>query len=248
MTRTRSCQKEPTVALPRRTRPRTSTAKTHSPLAAEKKFCTVRPRACDNGESVVSPEYDCQLVFVTKLAAVLRAISQGTAGRRSGFQGRRGWQRRRKRSRPKPAAWKRRIAIAYSVAVISRMGQTPAARSRGLSRPRSNRLHEPSVSGSQFASESDPIRKIVVSQGATAAAARVVARRTAATSRLALVIMQTTPGQASLRSDTPPGAGCRRRRQRAWRASATAFWKAGGDAGMTDVRRWDDRKRTGVYS
>ena len=88
MVRTRSRQKEPTVGLSRRTRPRASTARTHSPLAAERKFCTVSPTVCDHGESVVSPAYDCQFVFVTKLAAVLMAISQGTAGRRSGFHGR----------------------------------------------------------------------------------------------------------------------------------------------------------------
>ena len=102
--RTRSRQKLPTVPLSRRTSPRTSTASTHKPLAADTKFCTVRPSDWEIGASVVSPLYDCQLVLVVKLAAVLMAISQGTAGSWSGFQGSSGCNLSTARSRPKPTA------------------------------------------------------------------------------------------------------------------------------------------------
>ena len=131
--RTRSCQKLPMVPLVRLTRPRVSTASTQSPLAADTKFCTVSPSAWESGESVVSPAYECQLVLVVKLAAVLRAISQGTAGIPAGFPGKTACSRRMPSSRPNPAAWNTRSAAPYSPAVISRTGQLPAACSRGRS-------------------------------------------------------------------------------------------------------------------
>ena len=37
---------------------------------------------------VDSPAYDCQFVLVTKLAAVFRAIPDGTASKPCGFSGR----------------------------------------------------------------------------------------------------------------------------------------------------------------
>ena len=42
-------------------------------MAAETKFCTVRPRDWDRLDRANSPEYVCQFVLVTKLEAVLKA-------------------------------------------------------------------------------------------------------------------------------------------------------------------------------
>ncbi len=44
--RTRSTQKLPIVAEPRRAKPRTSATATAMPTAAETKFCTARPASC----------------------------------------------------------------------------------------------------------------------------------------------------------------------------------------------------------
>ncbi len=49
------------------------------PTAAETKFCTARPAICTRWPWVDSPEYACQLVFVTKLIAVFQA-SAGVIG------------------------------------------------------------------------------------------------------------------------------------------------------------------------
>ena len=43
------------------------------PTAAETKFCTASPTICTRWPCVDSPEYACQLVFVTKLTAVFQA-------------------------------------------------------------------------------------------------------------------------------------------------------------------------------
>ena len=43
------------------------------PTAAETKFCTARPAIWTRWPWVDSPEYACQLVFVTKLTAVFHA-------------------------------------------------------------------------------------------------------------------------------------------------------------------------------
>jgi hypothetical protein len=49
---------------------------TARPIAADTKFCTVRPRACTVYPAPASPAYDCQLVFDVNETAVLRAVSQ----------------------------------------------------------------------------------------------------------------------------------------------------------------------------
>ena len=49
------------------------------PTAAETKFCTAKPAICTRWPCVDSPEYACQLVFVTKLIAVFHA-SDGVIG------------------------------------------------------------------------------------------------------------------------------------------------------------------------
>ena len=56
----------------RRAKPRTSATATAMPTAAETKFCTARPAICTRWPIVDSPEYDCQLVLVTKLTAVFQ--------------------------------------------------------------------------------------------------------------------------------------------------------------------------------
>ena len=49
------------------------------PVAAETKFCTVRPLICIRWPIAASPEYHCQFVLVTKLTAVFQAPSAGRA-------------------------------------------------------------------------------------------------------------------------------------------------------------------------
>ncbi len=71
--RTRSTQKLPRLPVVVLAKPRTRANETAIPTAAETKFCTARPDICTRWPIVDSPEYDCQFVFVTKLAAVLKA-------------------------------------------------------------------------------------------------------------------------------------------------------------------------------
>ena len=61
-----------------RAKPRTRATTTAMPTAAETKFCTARPAICTRWPIVDSPEYDCQLVLVTKLTAVFHAWSDLT--------------------------------------------------------------------------------------------------------------------------------------------------------------------------
>ena len=61
------------------------------PVAADRKFWTARPAIWVRCDIVASPTYACQFVFVTKEIAVFHARAGGTAGRRSGFSGRRCW-------------------------------------------------------------------------------------------------------------------------------------------------------------
>ena len=62
------------------------------PTAGERKFCTARPTACEKQLRFVSPAIGCQLVFVTKLAVILKAVSSASPGKPSGFQGSAPWQ------------------------------------------------------------------------------------------------------------------------------------------------------------
>ena len=71
--RVRSTQKLPSWSVLRRANPRTSATATAMPTAAETKFCTARPAICTRWPIVDSPEYHCQLVFVTNDTAVFQA-------------------------------------------------------------------------------------------------------------------------------------------------------------------------------
>ncbi len=79
--RVRSTQKLPMVRADRRARLRMSAAASAMPTAADTKFCTASPDIWTRWPIVDSPEYDCQLVLVTKLTAVLKAIFGMTLGR-----------------------------------------------------------------------------------------------------------------------------------------------------------------------
>ena len=70
--RVRSTQKLPSAWVRLRAKPRTSATATAMPTAADTKFWTARPDIWTRWPSVDSPEYDCQLVFVTKLTAVFQ--------------------------------------------------------------------------------------------------------------------------------------------------------------------------------
>ena len=58
-----------------------SAAASAMPTAADTKFCTASPDIWTRWPIVDSPEYDCQLVLVTKLTEVLKAIFGMTLGR-----------------------------------------------------------------------------------------------------------------------------------------------------------------------
>ena len=78
-------QVDPEVAqlagLRLRANPRTSATATAMPTAAETKFCTASPAICTRWPIVDSPEYDCQLVLVTKLTAVFQRLVRASPGR-----------------------------------------------------------------------------------------------------------------------------------------------------------------------
>jgi hypothetical protein len=78
--RVRSTQKLPSCSVLFRAKPRTSATATAMPTAAETKFCTASPAICTRWPMVDSPEYHCQLVFVTKLTAVFHAPWSITPG------------------------------------------------------------------------------------------------------------------------------------------------------------------------
>ncbi len=63
------------------------------PVAAERKLWRASAAIWVRCDIVASPAYACQFVFVTKEIAVFQARAGGTAGRRSGFSGRRPWSR-----------------------------------------------------------------------------------------------------------------------------------------------------------
>ena len=79
--RVRSTQKLPIVRADRRARLRISAAASAMPTAADTKFWTASPDIWTRWPIVDSPEYDCQLVLLTKLTAVLKAIFGMTLGR-----------------------------------------------------------------------------------------------------------------------------------------------------------------------
>ena len=79
--RTRSTQKLPMRSVLERVNPRITATATAMPTAAETKFCTARPAICARWPMVASPEYACQLVLVTKDAAVLNARAGSTPGK-----------------------------------------------------------------------------------------------------------------------------------------------------------------------
>ena len=81
--RVRSTQKLPRVPLFARASPRMTATATTIPTAAETKFWTASPPSWTAYPRVTSGEYDCQLVFVTKEAAVLNDSPSGTAGKPS---------------------------------------------------------------------------------------------------------------------------------------------------------------------
>ena len=65
-----------------------SATNTAMPAAAERKFWVVNASIWVRCDSVVSPPYACQLVFVAKLTAVFHATSGGTPGSPAGLSGR----------------------------------------------------------------------------------------------------------------------------------------------------------------
>ena len=98
------------------------------PAAADTKFCTVRPIIWVTYFMVLSPAYACQLVLVTKLTAVLKAVSERTPPTPEGPPGRTPWMRwMRYRSR-KLAALKASTLSAYFFQLISFFGSIPERR------------------------------------------------------------------------------------------------------------------------
>ncbi len=97
---------------------------------------------------MVSGTYDCQLVFVAKLAAVLNASGPGTAPKCCGFNGSEPWARWRTYVTMTPIALNTSIATVYWTQVCSLGCLSPHSRSS----PRSIR---PSVRGSGCLSPSN---------------------------------------------------------------------------------------------
>ena len=91
--RVRSTQKLPITLLRTRQNPRTTATATAIPTAAETKFCTVSPIIWVRLVRVCSGVYDCQLVLVTKEAAVLNAMAGSTASWRAPSGGSQCWTR-----------------------------------------------------------------------------------------------------------------------------------------------------------
>ena len=88
--RTRSAQKFPMrPPADRRTMPRANAIATATPAAADMKLWKASWVICEKYDIVVSPEYDCQLVFVVNEAAVSNACRSGTAAMCCGLSGNR---------------------------------------------------------------------------------------------------------------------------------------------------------------
>ena len=82
-----SAQKLPSVCVCARAKPRNTANATAMPVAADRKLCGTSANICDRLDSVDSPEYACQLVFVTKLIAVFIARSALNPGNPRGLSG-----------------------------------------------------------------------------------------------------------------------------------------------------------------
>src|ERR1035441_7866913 len=91
--RMKSTQKLPRVLVEWRAKPLTTAMATAIPVAAEKKLWVARAIIWVRFFMVVSGVYDCQLVFVVKLAAVFQLRCSPTLPRPSGFSGNHCWSR-----------------------------------------------------------------------------------------------------------------------------------------------------------
>src|SRR6476660_3701520 len=80
-------------AAERRAMPRTSATAAAMPTAADAKLWNASWVICEKYDIVVSPEYDCQLVFVVNDADVSNAWRSGMAARCRGFSGSTRWSR-----------------------------------------------------------------------------------------------------------------------------------------------------------
>src|ERR1019366_7894738 len=98
-----------------RVMPRASAMASATPIAAEAKLWDVSCVVCEKYDIVVSPLYDCQLVFVVKEAAVSNACRSGTAPIACGFSGRRCCKRSTAYVSSMDAALKISMAAAYRV-------------------------------------------------------------------------------------------------------------------------------------
>ena len=85
--RVTSAQKLPTPAASRRAKPRMNANASAIPVAADRKLCSVSATIWLSWLMVVSGVYDCQLVLVVKLTAVLNARSAPKPGRCSLLSG-----------------------------------------------------------------------------------------------------------------------------------------------------------------
>src|SRR5690349_3279450 len=86
--RTRSVQKLPMRPSDRRAMPRANAIAAATPTAADAKLWNASCVICEKYDIVVSPAYDCQFVFVVKLAAVSNAWRSATDPRAKGLRGR----------------------------------------------------------------------------------------------------------------------------------------------------------------
>ncbi len=125
--RVRSTQKLPSWSVLRRAKPRTSATATAMPTAAEAKFCTARPAICTRWPIVDSPEYHCQLVFVTNDTAVFQAPWVMTPGKPR-ERGRKACRRMNAYRKRMLTAENARMLRAYTAQDCSDRGLTPTSR------------------------------------------------------------------------------------------------------------------------
>jgi hypothetical protein len=83
-----SSRKFPIVFEPLRENPRINVTATAMPTEALRKFWTTSTPICERYDTVVSPEYACQFVFVTNETAVFHASAGVTPGRCCRLNGR----------------------------------------------------------------------------------------------------------------------------------------------------------------
>ena len=93
MPRTRSTQKLPSLPALWRAMPRVKAMARATPTAADAKLWKASWVICEKYDIVVSPLYDCQLVFVVNDAAVSKAWRSTTLGRCCGLSGSHCWTR-----------------------------------------------------------------------------------------------------------------------------------------------------------